>query len=235
MAKKRVLIASILLNIVLIGFFIGKEIFAINACKKIEHPPLPTINHHLMRIELFQKMPIKQNNIVFLGNSLTQYFELAEFFQNVNIKNRGIAGDVTSGVLKRLNEITQNKPSKIFIEIGINDILSGLSTDSIYSNYSKIIDSIRIQSPETVLYIQSLLPTSKSINNNDSKALPHIIDLNTRLSSLCRTKKIIYIDLYSHFLVNNEINAALFSKDQLHLNSDGYILWKNLINEYVKN
>ena len=41
-----------------------------------------------------------------------------------NVRNRGISGDVTDGVLLRLGELIKYKPTSIFIMIGINDLFN---------------------------------------------------------------------------------------------------------------
>ena len=67
-------------------------------------------------------MPDTPNEIIMLGNSITDGCEWSELFQNSNIKNRGISGDITEGVLYRLDEVTRSKPAKVFLLIGINDL-----------------------------------------------------------------------------------------------------------------
>ena len=49
----------------------------------------------------------------------------AEFFQNSNIKNRGISGDITEGILYRISEITESQPLQVFLMIGTNDLAKG--------------------------------------------------------------------------------------------------------------
>ena len=89
------------------------------------------------RDELFETLPIDDNSIVFLGNSLINNFELAELFQNLKIKNRGISGDKIDGVINRLDPIIRLKPNKIFIEIGINDLGYRSNKDVVLTKYKK--------------------------------------------------------------------------------------------------
>jgi len=48
--------------------------------------------------------------------------------------NRGIAGDITFGVLGRLDEVIARKPAKLFIKIGINDISKNIPDEIIVEN-----------------------------------------------------------------------------------------------------
>ena len=187
-------------------------------------------SYWLDRKLLFETMPNQSGEIIFLGNSLTDRCEWSELFNNASIKNRGIDGDNTEGVLHRLKEITESSPKKIFINIGTNDLALKMSIDNIYLNFNSIIDGILFSSPKTKIYIQSVLPvTNNSLRrNNDS-----ILKLNIELKKLAQEKKLIYINLYDEFIdLNGKLNSR-FSNDGLHLNGQGYLEWKRNIEEYV--
>jgi len=111
------------------------------------------------RVTLFEVLPNNPNEIIFLGNSITDGCEWSELFGNPSIINRGISGDRTDGVLQRLSEVTESKPSKVFIMIGVNDISGGIELNKITLNYRDIIEKIKSDSPDTKIYIQSVLPT----------------------------------------------------------------------------
>jgi len=89
------------------------------------------------RKSLFGKLnaDIDSSSIVFIGNSLTQQYELAEFFKNVNVKNRGINGDNSSGILSRVGDIVKFHPKKIFIENGVNDLKEGVGQSRLLENF----------------------------------------------------------------------------------------------------
>ena len=74
-------------------------------------------------IEEFKEKPLNLNDIVFLGNSITAGGnDWSERLNIPNIKNRGIGGDTTDGVIARLDEIIYFKPKAVFLLIGINDL-----------------------------------------------------------------------------------------------------------------
>ena len=95
---------------------------------------------------------------MFLGDSITEGGAWAEFFESRVTRNRGISGDTTSGVLARLHQINRFKPSSIFLMIGTNDISFGVAEDEIVENILTIVDLIGTSSPDTKLFIQSILP-----------------------------------------------------------------------------
>ena len=112
------------------------------------------------RATLFEELPVTSKDIIFLGNSITNGCEWAELFQNKNVKNRGISGDICMGVYDRLDPIVKGKPAKIFLLIGINDVSRGTSADKIISEISMIVRKIKQESPKTKLYLQSVLPVN---------------------------------------------------------------------------
>ncbi|UJH90616.1 GDSL-type esterase/lipase family protein [Antarcticibacterium sp. 1MA-6-2] len=110
-----------------------------------------------LKVEQFRSYPDSKTDIIFLGNSLTEYTDWNELLQLPTAKNRGISGDTSFGILQRLDEVTEGKPSKIFLLVGINDISRNVPAELILRNYEKIIQQIKKASPETQLYVQTLL------------------------------------------------------------------------------
>jgi len=60
--------------------------------------------------------------IVMLGDSLTEWGNWHELVPEHRVINRGIAGDTSSGVLDRLQEVIERRPKVVFVMIGTNDI-----------------------------------------------------------------------------------------------------------------
>ncbi|MEY4892968.1 MAG: hypothetical protein RIQ34_1580 [Bacteroidota bacterium] len=112
------------------------------------------------KLTLFRLLPDTKGEIVFLGNSITDIGEWSEIWQNPTVKNRGISGDITFGVLARLDEVLSSKPKKLFVMIGVNDIARNIPGAVILSNYRRLIDRVQIESPRTQLIMQSVLPTN---------------------------------------------------------------------------
>lgn len=187
------------------------------------------------RMEQFREEGLKEKQIVFFGNSLTQHGEWATWFPEQSLANRGISGDNTEGMLARLGEVTKAKPAKIFLMAGINDISQNYKNSYIYRNFEKIIRQIKSESPETKIYIQSLLPINnhfgryKKLINKEKQ----IEQLNRRLKSLCKKEKIGFINLYPLFLQKRRELNSLYTGDGLHLNEAGYQIWTNAIKNSV--
>jgi lysophospholipase L1-like esterase len=189
------------------------------------------------KLSMFEQMPTPKNCIIWVGDSITDGGEWSELFPNYNTMNRGISSDITFGILNRLHEITRRKPKKVFILIGINDISRNIPDDVILRNYRKIIDSLRIQTPSTQIYIQSILPANnnyKDFKNHQNKT-EHILFLNSELKKLCTEKKINYVNLYDAFIDKEGKLNPLYTNDGLHLTGKGYVKWKEVLltNKYL--
>jgi len=187
---------------------------------------------YYQRVSIFEKLPIDTSDIVFLGNSITNFGEWGELFKNIHVKNRGISGDKTDGVYARLDAILPGKPRKIFLMIGVNDLEHGASPNSTVNGIIRIADHIAEKSPKTILYIQSILP----VNDQFGKFPRHtdkgkaILEINNKLKIFCLNRKLTYVDLYDSFKNKDDekLNPA-YTNDGLHLMGEGYQLWAQLI------
>ena len=184
------------------------------------------------RKSLFEVLPDTKNEIIFLGNSITDGSEWSELLQNPKAKNRGISGDTSEGVLNRLSQVTRMQPAKVFLLIGINDLSKNISPDTVYVNICKIVSRIKSQSPKTKVYVQSILPvnnTFKTFSGHTSRT-PQVKDLNGRLKNICPKLNATYVDLFSELKnPNDDLLNPMYTNDGLHLLGEGYKAWAKVI------
>lgn len=220
---KIILFLSVIVNLLLAYKVIKAKYFG--------YEPDLTFN----RKDLFSHLKIDTGSIVFIGNSLTQQFELAELFQDTAIRNRGINGDNLTGIFSRLPAIIAAKPKKIFLEAGINDIIQGADHKTLLKNYRKIIVRLQQESPESKLHVESLLPVSpqgtfirRTNVNNET-----IREVNKALQSFCASQNITFINLYSAFELSGEMNPKYCIVDGVHISGEGYVLLAKLLRPFV--
>lgn len=191
---------------------------------------------YYQRATLFEELPVTSDDIIFLGNSITNGGEWGELFDNKHVKNRGISGDRAYGVYDRLDPVLKGKPAKIFLLIGINDVSAGLSADSIVDRIQLITEKIKKDSPQTQLYLQSVLPVSDyyKMFGGHTKHWEMIPGINAKLKKLAEKEQVTYIDLYSHFVDKDtgKMNPE-YTNDGLHLLGKGYLLWRDIVKPYV--
>jgi len=225
-----------LILLVLVGFLVLKNDGKTETKKQPEKKPAVKTAandfgpYYNQKKSLFEVLPNTPHEIIFLGNSITDYCEWAELFQNPAMKNRGIGGDVTRGVLARLKEVTESKPDKIFIMIGINDLCRGIPSDTVLLNYRKILDQIAADSPDTRVFVESVLPMAPphSIKENDT-----VVVFNEKLKKLTIEKSLPFINLHDRFTDSKGLLKQDFTIDGIHLTGKGYLQWKQMIEDYV--
>jgi lysophospholipase L1-like esterase len=190
--------------------------------------------HWSSRLKEFRAEARQQGRTVFMGNSLTELFDLG-ILGDSTILNRGITGDFSEGLLKRLDEVISLKPSKLFIEIGINDLVEHVPNKEICRNCRLLIERVRKESPETKIFLQSLLPVRmKSSFLTSSEDVNETVKVqNESYKKLAAELSITYINLYDNFVINNEINPRL-TWDGIHLVDEGYEIWKGLLSPFLK-
>ncbi|MDO5036238.1 MAG: GDSL-type esterase/lipase family protein [Porphyromonas sp.] len=206
-----------------------------------ELPPFKPFAHYIMRESMFEEAPTHHEAIIFLGNSITDRWQWGEYFHpsdNKAILNRGIGGDVTAGMLHRLPEIVRHQPSKLFLMIGINDLLGSKPNEEILANIEQILTTLKRQSPQTQIYVQSILPINKVMMQVDTPSVStdNIRAMNTELQLLAGELGCEYIDLFSLMLdPETDMLYEHYTMDGIHLTATGYRQWVNKITPLVIN
>lgn len=195
--------------------------------------------HYSQRVALFDSLAdLDSTKIVMLGNSLTENAgDWNLLLGTTNVVNRGISGDDAKGIINRLVQILPQKPKAIFLMCGTNDLSHKLTPQQVFANCKTVIDSILAGSPETKLYVQSLLPINEGFRRwkrlvGKTNDIPVINDM---LKNYCEEKGIAYIPLFHHFTRGNS-NVLLrpFSVDGLHLSRAGYSIWASELRGYIR-
>ena len=191
--------------------------------------------YYYQRASHFAELPVDSDDIIILGNSLSDNGRWNEAFDDANIKNRGIISDVVQGISDRLELVTKGQPKKIFLLIGVNDVSHHLTPDSITTAVEKLIVKIKQQSPKTEIYLQSWLPI-----NNDFKRYKNMIGKemvifhgNVMLEQVARRQGVNWVNLFPAFADKEMKLPKHLTNDGLHLNEAGYYIWCKEIAKYI--
>jgi lysophospholipase L1-like esterase len=188
-------------------------------------------DHYPQRIARFEKEPIITGRIIFLGNSITEIGKWDQLLGDSTVINRGISGDISFGILKRLDDIIKRLPSKLFIMIGINDIGKDIPDVVIADNYRKIIRLVQEGSPSTKIFVQSILPVNPDVPNfpQHYDKQEHILSTNKLIQQAALDLHCVYVNLHDLFLDSSGRLDAKYTIDGLHLNprGEGYGIWIN--------
>lgn len=199
--------------------------------------PRAYTSHYYRRfLQFMDEPPVTPQDIVMLGNSLTENGgDWGKLLGWKHVVNRGIIGDEVMGIYDRLHQILPGHPEKLFLLTGINDVSHGLSADSIVRLMRLTVERIRRESPQTRLYLQSLLPINESFGRYKLLAgkTELVPEINARLKELAREQGIDFIDLFPLFAEpGTSVLRRELTADGLHLNKEGYQIWAKKLKKY---
>ncbi len=172
-----------------------------------------------------------QADIVFFGDSLVRGSDFRSVFKDKRIVNLGCSGDTLAGMIERVSMVKAMSPKKVFFLGGING-LTNKNVEVSVNTYSRLLDKLHSELPESEIYVHSLLPLSRekerSICKNET-----IVRFNERIEAVSKEKGFSFVDLYSLYLLDGEMNPAL-TKDGIHLLPDAYDIWARAIEKHIK-
>jgi lysophospholipase L1-like esterase len=163
------------------------------------------------------------------GDSLTMYGLWDEFFDGVKVANRGIGSDIEEGLLNRVDTIVSERPRKVFLMIGTNDVSRGHATGDTVSYVHRALEELHAQLPDAEIYLQSVLPRT-------SKYVGQVEELNSEYDTLCEELGYVeWVDLYQLYCeADGTPKAEFFATDGYHMSGKGYELWVSQIRDLVE-
>ena len=229
------LLTCLLLLLVLVSFtyglLVGKnQIFPFqliaSAKQSISPSPYETSTHRERRVTLFDTIT-GQSDIVFIGDSHTEYGLWTSPFPNQSVANRGIQEDTTDDVLKRINSILATEPNQAFLMLGVNDILTGVALEKIIENYSELVQTLKSNNIDVV--IQSTVQCHVSLCG--SNKIESVNALNEQLVQLSANENLRFLPLGK--LSESQGLATSLTFDGLHLTPEGYQIWISALNQFA--
>jgi lysophospholipase L1-like esterase len=183
--------------------------------------------YYAQRLAFFRLMPDQKKEIVFLGDGLVEFGEWQELLPGRLVINRGISGDNSYGVLARLDEVLSSRPDRIFLQVGAQDLLMGLSEEIILRNYARIVSQISQQSPKTRIVILSLLPVNEPMLPPAYRGLTNagIRSLNQALRRFAEVRRLGFADLYEPLSGPDGQLRPELSLDGFHITASAYLDW----------
>lgn len=186
--------------------------------------------------QTIEKEEKKTENIVFLGDSITEIYPLEDIFGKVPIVKSGISGYRTKDILEQLRKMVyQYNPSKVILLIGTNDYLDDSTPDEVASNIKEIVQEIHKHRKNTEIYIESIYPINKNLKkemvaNRDNDK---IIETNKKIKDICKEKNLTYIDMYNELIDEDGNFNKKYTYDGLHPNTLGYARISQVLSQYI--
>jgi lysophospholipase L1-like esterase len=188
--------------------------------------------HYTNRVRAFREQNEVFQNVVLLGDSITEGFDVPKLLPGRRVLNRGIGADVIGnalpaddnrGILARLDEsVFDCSATDVFLLIGINDLGSGRKPEVMEQGYRQILERIKKESPRVRVHVQSVLPCRGRYAMHNA----NVLDFNERLKKLAAEFGYDYLDLHAMMIDDKGELRSEFTGDGLHLNAAGYAPWK---------
>ena len=162
-----------------------------------------------------------ETDVVFLGDSLTDFCPLDVYYPEWKTLNRGIAGDTTDGVLRRMSVCAYEvKPKVVVLLIGGNNL------QTMFTDYEEIIKGLLGTLPRTKIILVSLTPMTAPYAEKNPLSKRN----NLCIKEIAERYGLPFVDLYDDLLdpATQELKDD-YTYDGAHLTPDGYTVFTKKI------
>ncbi|MGO9377719.1 MAG: GDSL-type esterase/lipase family protein [Dissulfurispiraceae bacterium] len=167
-------------------------------------------------------------NIIFIGDSLIEYFDWQQRFPEHQVLNLGLSGETVQGLSARVRRIigTAAAPDMLFIMTGINNL--AMDDFMILDEYERLLKSLKTAFPSTKIVVQSLLPVTMWTDNKQ------IEEINRALKGIAKALKLSFIDVYALFVdAAGNPHVEYLLEDGVHVSKKGYEVWSDKVDDFL--
>lgn len=182
---------------------------------------------------------VKKGQILFTGSSLMEQFPIAEYCASeglpVTVYNRGIGGTTSDDFLREMDTVLLDlQPSKVFLNIGTNDITTAVYGDQwqahLLDNYRTILGRLREELPDTAVYLMAFYPVNEDLMAGSEWARSvlatrnnaNIQDTNRKLAALAAEYGVHFIDVNEGIKDEQGNLKAEITVEGIHMYAGGY-------------
>jgi len=219
MIKKRLKQIIFFLVFVLVGLFANAQPFAneITAFKKQDSLSFPGTG-----------------KILFIGSSsFTFWKDVQQYFPEYPIINRGFGGSSLTDLIRYAPDVIfPYEPSQIVIYCGENDFAgdTSLYPSQVAQRFFDLFNLVRVKYKKVPIAYISMKPSPSRQHLMARFNVANVMIKNF----LKKKKRTAYIDVYKAMLkVNGLPKDEIFLADKLHMNAEGYKIWKKIIEPYL--
>ena len=174
-------------------------------------------------------MNLFSTDAVFFGDSITCDGNFDELFPGLRIVNLGVYGDTLADLLRRVPEVGEQHPKKIFLLGGINSLGPDNAEDCL-REYAELLGALRAACPKADLIVQSVLPVEEADRNGEINRA--VRRFNEGLKTLAEHRGCPFVDLYVLYEKDGSLDPAL-TRDGVHLNFNAYGPWAETVAPYL--
>lgn len=170
----------------------------------------------------------KEENILFLGDSITEIYPIPEIYGDLPIVKSGVSGYETTNILDNIEDMVYKyNPTSVYLLIGTNDIRKNDSKekqDETIKNIKEITTKIKKNRSKTKIYIESIYPINRNMKLDmvQSRHNEDIQYMNRELEKYAKENDMIYLNMYDKLTDGDGNFSEKYTDDGLHPNDLGY-------------
>ena len=175
--------------------------------------------------------PPPTGEVVFVGASSIVRWNVAEFFPDLKVLNRGFGGSEMADTAHfAARTVLPYKPRIVVLYPGENDIARGVSPEDVAAGFQRFVATVRGALPNTRILVIGLKPTPARWRFNDQ-----MLDTNRRLRAIAaRHQGITYIGVEKAMLGPDKLpRPDLFIEDGQHMTRAGYEIWTEIVRPHL--
>ncbi|MGT2929776.1 SGNH/GDSL hydrolase family protein [Streptococcus dentasini] len=192
-------------------------------------------NHQNERCHQFQTEKAKESSLLFIGDSIVEFFPLKKYLgYHLNLVNHGIAGISAHWLANHVPEVLGNqRPDKIFLLVGTNDIGMGYDVAVIAEKIEELIHNLQMEVVGCPTSILSVLPVNEAENYQTKVKIRRNQTIQTLNKHLQGLPAVEFIDLYKTLLDEQGQLAEPYTQEGLHLTQKGYQVLAQALKPYI--
>ncbi len=224
---------SVLLSflIVLCSFVLGFSLCLVSISPKVVE---------IEKINEVEKL-VMDENVVFVGDSIFELYDVKKFFPDRKVINSGVSGDRTTTILDNMERrIYRYNPSDVFLMIGTNDIWGkDLFYDKSVENIREIVKGIKKNRPYTNINVISVFPVNNTGKEHSDLGMVHtrtndeLRKMNAEIKKVCKEENVKYIDIFSVLIGEDDQLPLEYTTDGLHISEEGYKVISKELEKYL--
>jgi lysophospholipase L1-like esterase len=171
--------------------------------------------------------------ILFTGSSsIRMWTNVAKAFPEHTVINRGFGGSQIADVNLFVDRIvTPHRPRQIVLYCGGNDLNAKKTPEQVVADFREFVRLTRAKLPWVRISYISIAPNPKRWEQ-----IARVRETNARIATLCRRDgNMDYIDVHPAMLGADGLpKPDIFLADKLHMNAQGYALWREVVRPYLR-
>ena len=186
------------------------------------------------------------DDAVFIGDSLTTGIQLYNILPDttvlasvgININNiftNEVISDGNGGQQTILDAAKDIQPAKIYTMLGTNG-LKGLGPEETVRYYRQLVQQLKADHPDSIIYVQSLMPINEEIfaaNYGYELTNAEIDECNELLMQMAGEEEVYFVNCAEAIKDENGELPAEFTTDGLHFRGEYYNKWIDYLKEHT--